>query len=167
MGGVITFLAIYINLPEAGLLGLVYNGFILNIKVNIKELIFIALLAIPAIAGIANIMLANNICDIHDDLENKRCTLPIYVGKEKALTIYKSLYYAGFLSIAVLIVIGVLPIVSAISLISIIPVQNNINLFYKSQLKNKTFATAVKNFAIVNVALILTIGAGIILKIRL
>ncbi|MEI8216162.1 MAG: 1,4-dihydroxy-2-naphthoate polyprenyltransferase [Eubacteriales bacterium] len=167
MGGVITFLAVYINLPDAALLGLSYNNFILDIKVNVEELVFIALLTLPAIAGIANIMLANNICDMHDDLENMRCTLPIYVGKEKALIIYKSLYYAGFLSIAVLITIGVLPIICAISLISIIPVQKNINLFYKSQLKNKTFATAVNNFAFVNIALILSIGAGIIIKTRL
>jgi 1,4-dihydroxy-2-naphthoate octaprenyltransferase len=164
MGGIITFLAIYINIYQGNLLIISLTDYNLGIGLNIKELIFICLLSIPAISGIANIMLANNICDMTDDLANKRYTLPIYVGKEKALMIYKGLYYLGFVATTILIIIRVLPLISAISLLTIIPVQKNLNLFSNEQRKDKTFVTAVKNFVLVNVVIILTIISGIIIK---
>lgn len=37
--------------------------------------------SIPLIATIANIMLANNICDLEQDIANHRYTLPFYLGK--------------------------------------------------------------------------------------
>lgn len=164
MGGIITFLSIYINIYQGNLISINMADFTISMRFNIKELIFICLLSIPAISGIANIMLANNICDMSDDLANKRYTLPIYVGKEKALIIYKGLYYLGFVATAVLIIIRVLPIISALSLLTIIPVQKNLNLFSKVQMKDGTFVTAVKNFVLVNVVIILTIIAGIIIR---
>jgi 1,4-dihydroxy-2-naphthoate octaprenyltransferase len=164
MGGIITFLAIYINIYQSDLISIGLTGYTLDLGLNIKELFFICLLSIPAISGIANIMLANNICDMTDDLANKRYTLPIYVGKEKALMIYKGLYYLGFVATTILIIIRVLPVVSILSLLTLIPVQKNLNLFTKVQRKDETFVTAVKNFVLVNVAIILTIIAGFIIR---
>lgn len=61
----------------------------------------IFIISIPLIVGIANMMLANNICDMEDDFINRRFTLPIYIGKENALTIFKYLYYIGFVGIII------------------------------------------------------------------
>ncbi len=49
------------------------------------EFIVICLVSIPMIVGIANIMLANNICDLEEDIANKRHTLPYYIGKKNAI----------------------------------------------------------------------------------
>ncbi|WP_185650869.1 hypothetical protein [Clostridium sp. DJ247] len=73
----------------------------MNVSINIIEVLYIFLISLPLISGIANIMLSNNICDIEDDLENKRYTLPVYIGSDNALKLYKALYYIAYISITV------------------------------------------------------------------
>ena len=85
MGFIITFISIYIHVYDQNIITVAYSSGNINIAVNLVEVLYIFILSIPAISGIANIMLANNICDIEDDIENKRYTLPIYIGKERAL----------------------------------------------------------------------------------
>lgn len=54
---------------------------------------FSGCICLSLIVNVANIMLANNICDMEDDFINRRLTLSIYLGKENALTfiLYSSL----------------------------------------------------------------------------
>ena len=99
MGLLIPFIAIYIHIYDQNLLNIVLQGEMLNLKINILEMLYIILISMPAAVGIANIMLANNICDIKDDIENKRYTLPIYVGKNNALKVFKVLYYIGYMAL--------------------------------------------------------------------
>jgi 1,4-dihydroxy-2-naphthoate octaprenyltransferase len=164
MGFVITFLATYIHLKDLGFIVFFYQGGMLNIGLNITELLKIMLISVLPICGIANIMLANNICDIEDDVANRRYTLPVYVGREKALLLFKLIYYIGYLAVVIALFLGIVPIVSALVLITLIIVNKNIKEFYKLQTKKETFALAVKNFIISNIALIFTIAFGIILK---
>ena len=163
MGFCITFLAIYIHIFNEGILTIdfINNNFILQF--NVKEIISIFIVTIPAIVGIANIMLANNICDIEDDIENKRYTLPIYIGKDKALRLFKILYYVGFISIVLAVVLKILPIVALLALLAFIPVNTNIKSFLKIQTKKDTFVLAVKNFVLMNAAYIITIILGCII----
>ena len=85
MGFVITFLSIYIHVFDTGILTINFSNLSnVSINFNIIDLINIFIVSLSPIMGIANIMLANNICDIDDDIENKRYTLPIYIGKENA-----------------------------------------------------------------------------------
>ncbi len=162
MGFIIPFLAVYIQIPSETLMGLSLQGFFMTFTFDIKEIIFLGLVTTPAAAGIANIMLANNICDMAEDLENKRYTFPIFVGKERAIKTYGLIYSAGFAAIIAALILQVLPLISAAALLTAIPVKKNFDLFAKTQLKGETFVTAVKNFVLVNVALALTIGLGII-----
>ncbi|EYE89365.1 1,4-dihydroxy-2-naphthoate prenyltransferase [Fervidicella metallireducens AeB] len=160
MGFVIVFLAVYINAGE-GLMNLEYINGILTLNMNLKEIIYIFLYSVPTINCIANVMLANNICDIEDDKENKRYTLPIYVGKENALKIFKALYYLIYIDLVILILLRVVPVVSIITLLTIILVKGNIKQFFKIQTKKDTFALSVKNMIIVNVTQIIAIGSAI------
>ncbi|HOQ17383.1 MAG TPA: 1,4-dihydroxy-2-naphthoate polyprenyltransferase [Defluviitaleaceae bacterium] len=162
MGFVITFIADYIHVFDKGLIRIAYNNSILSLFVNLKEIVYIFLLSLPAVIGIANIMLANNICDIEDDIENKRYTLPIYIGKEKSLMLYKILYYFLYLNILLTILIGINSFVVVLTLITFIVVSRNIKIFYDKQTKKDTFSTAVQNFALVNIIYILSICIGIL-----
>lgn len=165
MGFIITFISIYIHMYDENIITVIYNSGIISIAVNIVEVFYIFLLSMPATSGIANIMLANNICDIEDDIENRRYTLPIYIGKERALKVFPSIYYIAFLSIIVLVILKVEPWTCLLVLLTIIPVQKNINLFNKIQTKKDTFVVGVKNFAIMNVAMILAIGLSLLIKL--
>ena len=164
MGLIITFLSIYIHIFDMGVLSVNINGLSnVSITFNFIELINIFIICLSPIMGISNIMLANNICDIDEDIENKRYTLPIYIGKENALKLFKWLYYTGFISIFIGVVLRVLPVVSIVTLLVLKVVQGNINKFNKLQTKKDTFILAVKNFVITNLVYAITILAGVLL----
>ena len=164
MGFIITFISVYIHVFDAEILNLNFNNLSsININLNIIELINIFLISLSPIMGIANIMLANNICDIEEDIVNKRYTLPIYIGKERALKLFEWLYYIGFISIVIAIITKALPIVSIVTLLVLKLVQGNINKFKKLQTKKDTFVLAVKNFVITNLVYALTILIGVVL----
>lgn len=164
MGLIITFIAIYIHVFDKNLLNIVLQGGMLNIKVNILEILYIVLISMPAAVGIANIMLANNICDIEDDIENKRYTLPIYIGKDNALKVFKALYYIGYTALILLLIMKALPLITGITVATLVIVNNHIKLFYEKQTKKDTFVLAVKNFAIMNVTLVITLVLAVIIK---
>ena len=163
MGFVITFLAAYIHLKDLGFIAYFYQSGVLNISLNLPELLQISLISVMPICGIANIMLANNICDIEDDVVNRRYTLPVYIGREKALLLFKFIYYIGYLAVVIALFLGIVPILSVLVLPTLIIVNKNIKAFYKLQTKEKTFIMAVKNFVISNIALVITIALGIII----
>lgn len=165
MGFIITFISVYIHVYDQNIITIALNSGTLNIAVNIVEVLYIFLLSIPAISGIANIMLANNICDIEDDIENKRYTLPIYIGKDRALKVFNTIYYVAFASILLLVILKVEPWTCLLVLLALVPVQKNINLFNKIQTKKDTFVVGVKNFVIMNVTLILTIALSLLMKV--
>ncbi|WP_352418460.1 prenyltransferase [Proteiniborus sp.] len=164
MGFIIVFISIYIHIYDSNVIFFSYVNGILNLGINLKEIVFVFLLCIPAIIGIGNIMLANNTCDIDDDIVNKRYTLPIFIGKERALKLFKTLYYIAYLDVIVLVILRITPIVSVISLLTFIPVSRNIKIFFQKQTKRDTFVLAVKNFVILNLIQVFTIGIGIIIK---
>lgn len=163
MGFIITFISVYIHVIDLNLIDINLAPQTLSINMNIKELVSIFIISIPAIMCIANIMLSNNICDIDEDIVNRRYTLPIYIGRENALKVFSALYYIGFIAIVISVMIKVLPIISLISLIALKPVSDNIKEFTKLQTKRDTFVLSVKNFVIINMLYILTIILGILL----
>lgn len=165
MGFVITFLTIFIHITDLELFSTGLAQGFLSININLPELAAIFFLALPATMGIANIMLANNICDIEDDLENRRYTLPIYIGKQKALTLFKSLYYISYIDIIGLIAAGVLPWTAVLVLATFIPVNKNIGVFMALQTKKDTFVVSVKNFLAMNVSLIIALAVSAVIGI--
>ena len=150
-GFLLTFLVVYIHVYNQGIISFEMSKEIVKLLVNIKFLISIFIISLPVVTGIFNIMLANNICDMEDDLENKRYTLPIYIGKERALQVFKFIYYIGFISIVIGVATRLLPLVSLFALIAYKPVNGNMKVFFKLQSKKDTFVLAVKNFVIFNV----------------
>ncbi|MBU5454913.1 1,4-dihydroxy-2-naphthoate polyprenyltransferase [Caproiciproducens sp. MSJ-32] len=164
MGFLLTFITMYIHVFDKGILNINYSNLnSINIVFNLKELIILFIVCLPAITGIANIMLANNICDIEDDIVNKRYTLPIYIGKENALKLFKWLYYIGYIAIVIAVVIRVLPLYSLLSVLVLKKVKENIDKFNELQTKKDTFGLAVENFALTNIVLAITILVGVII----
>lgn len=110
-------------------------------------------------------MLANNICDIEDDMENRRYTLPVYIGRSNALLLFKLLYYVSFLDLIVLLLLGVHPVLVVLLLLTLIPLRRNIALFYEKQEKATTFILAVKNFVLMSMARVIVLGVAVVLDI--
>lgn len=162
MGFVIVFLSVFIHVDNK-LISLFYTNGFLNIKMNLKEIIYIFLFSIPTVNCIANVMLANNICDIDDDKENKRYTLPIYIGREKSLIIFRALYYIAYVDIILSILLKITPILCIINIITFVIVHKNINIFYEKQTKKDTFVLSVKNLIIINVTQLILMSIMILI----
>lgn len=156
MGGIILFLSIYVHVFGSEIIRLTLNDWELFIDLNVKEFIYVFLLSVPVISGIANIMLANNICDREDDIENKRYTLPVYIGNDNALKVFKWTYYSAYIDLFILIILGIEPLLSILSLATFIIVKKNIKVFEKEHVKSKTFILSVKNFIIINGARVIS-----------
>lgn len=164
MGFIILFLSCYIHIFDKNIITLMYDNNMLNISINLMEVFYIFLISIPTMNGIANIMLANNICDLEEDIINNRFTLPYYLGKKNALNLFKTLYYIGYLDIIILVILKISPVISLVVLLTIIPVNKNIKLFYQKPIKSETFIFSVKNFALMNIIHILSVLIAIIYK---
>ena len=156
MGFIIIFISSYIHVSSLKITNIFLENEIINIVFDYKELIKIFFVSIPAVNGIANIMLANNICDKEDDLANKRFTLVVHIGIDRALKLYKVLYFIIYITITILVILDFLPIFSLLVLITYIPVKNNINKFFDKQKKNETFVLAIKNFLMINLSYVLS-----------
>lgn len=164
MGLLIPFIAIYIQIPAGGLIKWSVSWQQLELTVAWQELFFIALITWPVAAGITNIMLANNICDLEDDIANRRYTLPSYIGTKNALMVFRVLYYSGYTAIIPLVILGVVSWPFAIFYLSLIPVEKNIQTFFHKQSKQETFVLAVKNFAIMAASLVVSLVLQLLIK---
>jgi 1,4-dihydroxy-2-naphthoate polyprenyltransferase len=164
MGFLIPLIAILIQSLTNQIIDIKITLETIEFSFDLLECIIIFFVAIPPTLCIGNIMLGNNICDIDDDLENRRYTLPIYIGKQKGLLIWKSLYYISYISIILLTILGINPLTSLLVLLTYKPVKENINAFMDKQTKKDTFVYSVKNFALINGSYLVTILLGLIIK---
>ena len=162
MGLGIPFITYYINVFDAGVLDISLNARNFVLSFDLYQIVGIVLVCLPAVFGIANIMLANNICDIEDDLPNKRYTLPIVVGREKAITLLKILYALAYVAIIAAVVLRTLPLYSLLVLITILPLSKNVKRFSANPTKKDTFGFIVASFVILCVSLTLTIFLGVL-----
>lgn len=69
----------------------------------------IFLVALPNTCYIANLMLANNICDLKEDENNKRYTLVHYLGKASSLKLFVGLNTIAMLAILLAVGLGLTP----------------------------------------------------------
>lgn len=162
MGFILTFISIYIHIFDQDVINLSFISSHLEMFIDVSLLLSFVIITLPLIAGISNIMLANNICDMKDDLVNNRYTLPICIGKETALVLFFALYAFSYFAIILGVFLNVLPIFSLLILLTIKPVLNHVQLFSKNQSKEETFVLSVKNFILINTVYIITILLAII-----
>ncbi len=146
-GVVIPFIILYINNPPGTFLSVLFYGNFSQVDIILKmrPIITLMVFAITPSLATANIMLANNICDVEKDIKVKRFTLPYYLGKS-SLYLFAALNYLCFFSTILLVVFRIFPPITLLSLVALIPVQKNISTFLKLQDKSKTFICSVKNF---------------------
>jgi 1,4-dihydroxy-2-naphthoate octaprenyltransferase len=157
-GVLIPLILFYINDPKA-LFTYALSWESISVSVRIVPMIGFLLLAVLPFCLTANIMLANNICDAPRDVLVHRFTLAFYL-KKYALYVFAMLYYASYLSVIALVVFGFISPLSLLLLVTVIPVQKNINVFFKKQVKAETFSVSIKNFVLIISVHIILIFAG-------
>lgn len=158
-GLLIPVIIVYINAPGGELLSYTVREGRLLIDLDIRASVSLILLSVVPFCLTANIMLANNICDLSHDVKVGRFTLAYYL-KEHSLKLFSLLYYLAYLSVIIMVAAGFLSPLSLILLATIIPVQININIFRTRQIKEETFIISIKNFLLIIITHTILIFAG-------
>lgn len=159
-GLVIPFLILYINMPQGYYMTVSLNAETLSVELQILPILTVLLLAVSPVCCTANIMLANNICDLEKDVRVKRHTLPYYIGVPNALKLFAFIYYITYANTVLLVITRILHPIALLALITIVPVQKNINTFMSTQDKEETFPVSIANFIAIMSALVLVIWMG-------
>lgn len=147
MGYNITLLGFFIN---------TYNVMSLNAIFWWQTIV----IAVPAIFVIASVMLANNICDVDEDVKIERKTLPYYIGRKAALGVLIFFQIMPFVMIPVGIWLKFLPIWTlGIFLVSPL-VYKNVRTFVRHPKKTTTFTGILINVLLVLVAEIILLIIG-------
>lgn len=164
MGGLIPFIAFYIQVPGEQIGVLQYAFGQLNIVVNVDMLSTLFFASVSLMFLIGNIMLANNICDMKEDIENKRYTLPISIGQKNSIKLFQINISIAYLSLLIGVLCGRLPVYSLILIATIPSVNSNTKKFVSNPTKSATFKFAVKNFLVFSVLLLTSFVLATILK---
>ncbi|MGP6140757.1 MULTISPECIES: 1,4-dihydroxy-2-naphthoate polyprenyltransferase [unclassified Jeotgalibaca] len=162
MGFGIFFIAVLINVPNNALASVSIAWPRFAIEGDLVGVLAVFLSSLPLVFTIANIMLANNICDFETDVSNHRYTLTYYIGKPTAVKLYGILYYGVFVSIGLAVILRVMtPWMLGVFLVFPL-VQKNIRLFKAKQMKSETFALALVNLVAIHITQIILLTLGII-----
>jgi len=145
-GLLIPFLLLYINLPAGTLLSFGIADGLATLQLALLPLLTLGLLCWTPMVCTANIMLANNICDLEKDIKVNRHTLPYYIGKDRGVALYSILYYSAYFVAFLMVILKFLPLCYLLILLTIIPVERNLRVFRRKQEKAVTFSTSIKNF---------------------
>lgn len=109
----------------------------------------VGLMSLPAAFSIANLMLANNTCDLEEDTLNNRHTLVYYIGNKKAVRLFQLLVIATFIAVTLSVIFKIVPL-TLILIWGIFPkIWKNTKLYSQEQIKTKTFPLAIKNLAMI------------------
>lgn len=159
--GILTpFLLLYINMPEGTFLTYSLSPSEVSLSFKVWPLLTLLLLCMIPTCLTANIMLANNICDVDADVKVNRFTLPYFLGLKRSLTLYAVLYYIAYLTPCIMVVLGMLHPACLLYLLTFPIVQKNIGIFRKEQKKPATFLTAIKNYIVLMSAYSISILIG-------
>jgi 1,4-dihydroxy-2-naphthoate octaprenyltransferase len=163
MGFCIPFIAVEISHPMIFIT--LHDVSRITIEADLLEFLALGIVVMPLICCIANIMLANNVCDVEEDARIKRYTLPFYIGIKKSILLYKIIYIVAYLFIIIGSVTKIIPLFTLVMIITYIPVRKNILKFMELQDKQKTFFTVILNFLIITVPYAACIWLGNFLPI--
>ncbi|MDO4432783.1 MAG: 1,4-dihydroxy-2-naphthoate polyprenyltransferase [Aerococcaceae bacterium] len=103
-------------------------------------------LSLPLVSLIANIMLANNTCDLKTDIQNQRYTLVYYIGVKNALLLYQTLSIVPWIAWTIYLLTGTLPLWAALGFLLMYPHWKSVQRFCQKQEKRETFIESVKSF---------------------
>lgn len=147
-GFFIPFLVLYINMPDGTYISLGLSLETIYLQLEIMPMVSIILLSVAPFCTTANIMLANNICDVEKDILAKRYTLPYYLGN-RSLQVFSGLYYITYVATILMVVLKIVSPICLAALLNLYLVKRNISTFHKKQDKESTFTVSIKNYVII------------------
>ncbi|MFD1851190.1 1,4-dihydroxy-2-naphthoate polyprenyltransferase [Oceanobacillus bengalensis] len=123
----------------------------------------IIIISLPTMIFIGSINLANNIRDRDGDKKGGRKTLPVLIGREKAITFMTVLFIIAFGLTALYIILGILPVWSLISFIAVFKAISVIKNF-RGKTEPLEMMPAMKATGITNTIYGLLLGISLLIS---
>ena len=102
------------------------------------------LVALPSTLLIANLMLANNTCDLEEDEGNHRYTIVHYIGRKNALRWWTLAIILAYISIVGAVVLGLISPLMLLMFILLPFIIKQARPYLQRQVKSETFIASVK-----------------------
>lgn len=135
MGFMISMICVYLNTFE-------------TFQWNFSEVFGVFVISLPNTLWIANLMLANNTCDVIEDEKNNRYTLVHYLGKAHSLKLFVGNNLVAFVGILLSVMFHFAPPTVLLTFLLVPFVWKQTRLFLNEQVKSTTFACAIKILAV-------------------
>lgn len=109
MGLGIFAITVYINTPlqRVFYLTIDFQAGLFALTGNLWGTLAMILASLPLVFTIADLMLANNLRDLEDDIKNHRYTLVYYIGREWGIVLFQALMYASYAALLLGLLLGV------------------------------------------------------------
>lgn len=115
------------------------------------SLLSIIAISLPLVISMFNNLLANNTCDLEEDIKNNRKTLVYYLGKKRAVYLLLALTIFNYLWLALLVFKHLAPI-SVLALYLTIPIiTKSLKKYITLQDKKTTFPLVLKSMSMMMV----------------
>ena len=130
---------------------------------QITSILAIILAALPLVSSIANVMLANNLRDLDNDIKNHRYTLVYYIGRPSGISLFTFLSIVGYLTVVIGLIVGIYhwPVLFIFG--SLQTIWKNSQQFKQTLPHPKSFGYAIKNLVYMNISY----AVGLLLSICL
>ncbi|MGX7014248.1 prenyltransferase [Vagococcus silagei] len=135
MGTIIPIICIYLNVRS-------------QVNFNFSFLWPILLFTLPSACAIANLMLANNTCDLEEDRLNNRHTLVHYIGEKNALHLFKTLVIIAFLTTTLNVALKIVPWTLLFIWLIFPKIWKNTQRYSIKPNKLETFPLAIQNLGL-------------------
>lgn len=149
------FLAVYVNSYQFNYFNISFSGVNFNINGNLKIIGSIILVGLFCGLLIFNVMLADNVCDLTQDIKNERFTLPSYLGIPRSIKLFKIIYFSVVIIGIIAIVVKILPFYSLVFILAMPLIIQNTNRFATKQSKKETFKFSIQNLKLFELSIIL------------
>ncbi len=146
------------SLPIAETITSIASGFFISliafylVKMPSEQITFFKIaqlfaISLPLVISMFNNLLANNTCDLDEDVNNGRKILVYYLGREKAVTLLLFLTSFSYAWLVVLVYFKLAPIF-VLGLILLLPATlNELKKYKKRQDKKETFPIVLKTMS--------------------
>ena len=150
------------SLPIAETITAIASGFFITViayylatfnQQTAKEHFILKLLAIslPLVISMFNNLLANNTCDLEEDIRNGRKTLVYYLGKKRAVTLLISLTLFNYVWLIGLVIFNLAPLSILVLLVALPFVLKQLKHYQMEQDKKRTFPIVLKSMSLMMV----------------
>ena len=148
MGVLIPMIAGFIYIPQSDLMTFKLEGEYFQIGLHLNIFAKFIILSLPLFFLISNIMLANNTCDISEDIQNLRTTLPVIIGERQSKRVFIGSFILAYASIIIGILCGIHSTLALVMFFSLPLTLPKLKKFIQKPSKKLTFVNAVKIFLI-------------------